>query len=177
MSYPVINTFNDVVIPQDKKPLIICDIDHTFIRPKNDFQLYYNTFIGRYDSEQEIIEMSNELLHASYNFGIIKQTDKEGFKNLLERTKMLNGKLIFLTARSIDYHEKTLEDLEYAGLEDHDTFDIHYTNAKITKGSYIKINSQLLDGYDHISFIDDYTNYIDSVYELFPNINCYQFKY
>jgi hypothetical protein len=177
MSYPIISTFNDIIIPQDKTPLIICDIDHTLIRPKNNFNFYYNTIKDKYDSEEDRIEMANQLLQLSYNIGVISLTDKEGFQNLLERINKLNGKLIFLTARGADFHEKTLEDLKYACLEDHNTFDIHYTNAKITKGEYIKINRSLLDGYNHISFIDDYTSYLDSVYNLHPHINCYQFKW
>lgn len=175
-SYPIINTFNDVVIIENTKPLIICDIDHTFLRPKNDFKFYYNLASDRFDDEAEITDLARNLSTIACCFGLIKQTDEEGFVKLLERIRKQHGKLIFLTARGADFNDKTIEDLINVGLKNPETYAIHYTNALITKGEYIRINN-LHNGYDHISFIDDYTCYLDSVYELFPHINCYQFKH
>ena len=177
MSYPIINTFNDILLIEGTKPLVICDIDHTFIRPRNDYKFYYDLMSEKFESEEDRNELAQQLMSSSYNLGVIKQTDEDGFKNLLERIKNLDGKLIFLTARSADYHDKTLQDLKQVHLEDHDKYEIHFTNAKISKGSYLMTNKDILEGYDHISFIDDYTCYLDSVSSKFPDIKCYQFKY
>lgn len=177
MSYPIIKTFDDIILVEGTRPLVICDIDHTFIRPKNDFQFYYDIMKDRFESEEDINEVANNLMHSAFNLGVIKQTDEDGFKKLLERIRSQNGKLIFLTARSSEYHNRTLQDLKSVRLDNHDKFEIHFTNAEISKGSYLMINKDILEGYNHISFIDDYTCYLDSVYKKFPYINCYQFKY
>jgi hypothetical protein len=106
----------------------------------------------------------------------VKQTDPEGFNNMLQTIEKLGGKLIFLTARGIESHQKTVNDLKRAGLEHPEHFDIHYTNNEMTKGEYLK-KTNLTNGYQHISFIDDYPSFIASVHHFFPQIHCYLFRY
>lgn len=184
-NFQVIQTFNDVKIYENLKPLIICDIDHTFIRCSYDIDHFRKIVYDNYKSlpnmiKIHLIENSNEeavdLMNRAYNVGFIKQTDPEGFNAMLQKIERLNGKLIFLTARGFNYHEKTINDLKRVGFENAEKFDIHYTSSEISKGEYIK-KFNLIHGYQHISFIDDYPPFLASVQDIFPQINCYLFKY
>lgn len=184
----IINTFNSVKFDTESKPLVICDIDHTFMR------CYYNLehFRKIVNSDYKPINNNNNqlefnckssddsesinLMNNAYNLGFVRQTDKEGFEQMLKTIENLNGKLIFLTARGIISHKKTINELKKAGLENPENFNIHYTNNEMSKGEYIK-KTNLTDGYEHISFIDDYPSFIKSVYNHFPYINCYLFRY
>ena len=153
----IIDTFKTIFIPSDKKPIVICDIDHTFIRPARD-------------------QIVNDMLHMSLNVGLVKQTDKEGFQIMLQKIYELGGKFLFLTARSSVAHHKTIKDLLTVGLENPEQFEIHYTGNEITKGHYIKRHN-LLQGYDHHIFIDDYPHFLESALQLYPDMNAYLFKY
>ena len=178
MSKPVIiiNTFKTITFPEGKKPLVICDIDQTFIRPKFDYNYYYQQLKHDHPDPIELDQFIRGMLHASINIGLVRQTDKEGFSLMLEKVKELGGKLIFLTARSYLAHLKTINDLIKAGLENPRQFEIHYTNNEITKGDYIK-QFNLLNGYDHHIFIDDYPHFLESALRIYPDMNCYLFKY
>lgn len=182
-NFNVIKTFNDVKLDEHYKPLVICDIDHTFIRCsygvhhfremiKQDNNLIVE--VGKFDIDYE--KEAVDLMNRAYNIGFVKQTDPEGFNHMLQTIERLGGKFIFLTARGIEYHKKTVNDLKRAGLEHPENFDIHYTNNEMTKGEYIK-KTNLTDGYQHISFIDDYPSFIASVHHYFPQIHCYLFRY
>ena len=112
----------------------------------------------------------------SISSGMVKQTANEGFIQMLEKINQLGGKLLFLTARSSFSHQKTINDLKNAGLQNPEEFEIHYTGNNMTKGFYILRNNLLL-GYDHYVFIDDYPHFLESALQLYPNMNCYLFKY
>jgi hypothetical protein len=183
--FKVIKTFNDVNFDNNFKPLVICDIDHTFIRCSHNLDHFRKIINDDYKSLPNMIKnhyMENsdkeaiDLMNRTYNLGFIKQTDPEGFKIMLQNIERLNGKLIFLTARGVISHQKTINDFKRAGFENPEKFDIHYTNNEMTKGEYIKKTS-LIDGYEHISFIDDYPSFLASVQDIFPQINCYLFTY
>jgi hypothetical protein len=178
MSKPVIiiNTFKTITFPEGKKPLVICDIDHTFIRPKFDYNYYYNIMKSESSNPNELHNLVNTMLHGSISIGLVRQTDKEGFSLMLEKVNQLGGKLIFLTARSSLAHLKTTNDLIRVGLENPEKFEIHYTSNAITKGDYIK-EYNLLNGYDHHIFIDDYPHFLESALRIYPDMNCYLFKY
>lgn len=172
----IINSFKTVVFNETKRPLVICDIDDTFLRPSED-PSYYNdlcktAIIPPWEMDYEVKCM----MRTAMNMGFIKQTDFEGFNTMLENINRLNGKLIFLTARGSLYHEKTVRDLSICGLKNPEKYEIYYTNNQITKGEFIK-KYNLLNGYEHISFIDDLSDAIKSVINIYPNINCYLFKY
>ena len=174
--FKVINSFKNIDFGVIDKPLVICDIDHTTIKPKYDINYYRkklkNDFIDKDDREA----MAKSMYHMSVNMGLIKPTDLEGFNWLVEETKRLNGKFIFLTARGDTAHKKTLKDLFSAGISNPNQYKIHYTEGKINKGDYIKKNN-LTDGFNHIYFIDDYPEYLKSAINIYPNMNCYLFKY
>ncbi len=182
-NFSVIKSFNDVKLDENCKPLVICDIDHTFIRCSygldhfrkilnDDINSLPNTVTTSLDVDKEAIDLMNR----AYNMGFVKQTDPDGFNNMLQKIEQLGGKLIFLTARGIVSHEKTVKDLKRAGFEHPEKFDIHYTNSEMTKGEYLK-KTNLTDGYEDISFIDDYPSFLASVHHFFPNIHCYLFRY
>lgn len=152
----IINSFKMVHIPKDKKPIVICDIDLTFIQPVQNYTI-------------------NNMLTTYFSTGLVKQTDSEGFTQLLERINLKEGKLIFLTARSSFSHGKTISDLKNAGLQNPQDFEIHYTGNEITKGHYIQ-KYNLLKGYDHHIFIDDNPMFLESALQIYPDMNCYLFK-
>ena len=168
-TFRVIHTFTSVTFNEQCKPLVICDIDFTFIRPSEKIEYFENL-------SRELHESGKTLMTMSYNMGMIKQTDPSGFMQMLETIHSRNGKLIFLTARKSQSHQRTIRDLAKVGLPNPEQFEIHYTNNEMTKGEYIK-NMNITDGYDHISFIDDYISYISSVHYYFPSIYCYLFQF
>jgi predicted secreted acid phosphatase len=172
----IINTFKSIHLPENKKPIVICDIDKTFIRPARDYIDIYNQMKPHYSDLKELHQFVNDMLHMSLSVGLVKQTDKEGFTIMLERINQLGGKLIFLTARGYIAHEKTINDLKKAGLENPEEFQIHYTGNQITKGHYIQRHN-LLQGYDHHIFIDDYPHFLESALQIYPDMNGYLFKY
>jgi hypothetical protein len=172
----IINTFKNIHFPEDVNPIVICDIDHTFIRPKPDYIDVYSQLKNSISESDKISEITNDILHKCMDDGVVKQTDSEGFNQMLERINKLGGKFVFLTARSISAHEKTIDDLTIAGLQNPEEFDIHYTANKITKGYYIQ-KYNLLQGYNYHVFIDDYPHNLESALQIYPNINGYLFKY
>jgi predicted secreted acid phosphatase len=178
--FTTIQSFTNIFFDSAQKPLVICDIDHTFL--KNQFSLnqvitllnshpkYRNNFLMLYQDAVRLMELS-------YNAGFICQTDPVGFQQMVNIVRALNGKIIFLTARNHIFHEKTLEDLTHAGLQHPEEYEIHYTNNLISKGEYLR-GSTILDAeYTHVLFIDDNQQYLESVYHIFPNIHCYKFSY
>ena len=74
------------------------------------------------------------------------------------------------------FHNKTVRDLMKAGLENPTRFEIHYTSNLVTKGQYLQ-NLGIVSQFEHVSFIDDNMLFIESVHSIFPQINCYQFKF
>lgn len=174
-SFTTISSFEEVVLPSSGKPLIICDIDYTLICPVYGADYFINKFKNKDTNEKVMYQIANEYSNRSFRLGHIRQTDPKGFKKMVEQVEQMEGNLIFLTARHVHGHKKTLDDLIKVGLGGL-KFKIHYTNNQISKGEYIKMY-KLTEGYDSVCFIDDYTEFIQSVVDLFPEINCYRFKY
>lgn len=182
-NFQIIKTFNDVTFDEVNRPLVICDIDHTFIKCLHDIDYFHkmldndlNVLSNVHTVNINVEKEAFDLMINAYNLGFVKQTDEVGFNNMLAKINQYKGKLVFLTARGILSHDKTIKELKKAGLHNAETFEIHYTNNEITKGEYIQ-KMRLTNDYRHISFIDDYPSYILSVQTLFPNIHCYLFNY
>ncbi len=175
MNFRVINSFHDVTFDESLKPLVICDIDFTFIRPLENIDYYENKSQQLKKEGFHDVTAEKLMMYSYTSLGMVKQTDPVGFMQMIETIKKYDGKFIFLTARGIESHSKTMNDLIFAGLNHPDQFEIHYTNNEISKGEYIK-KTNLIDGYQHISFIDDYIAFISSVHNYFPDINCYLFR-
>lgn len=172
----IIDTFNSVVIDNTSKPIVICDIDHTFIRPIINYNYCYNMLKNRLHNHKQINEHINNIFEMSIKLGMVKQTDEKGFLSMLKKVQNLGGKLIFLTARSRLGHLKTLNDMTKVGLVNPDTYEIHYTGNQLTKGEYIR-KYNLLEGYDQFIFIDDYPFFLKSALRIYPSMDCYLFKY
>ena len=184
--FMVIKSFQQVILDKGgPPPLVICDIDHTFLKCSYNLDYFrqltkqdsmFVMDVGKFDVnyDQEAVQ----LMLRAYSMGFVTQTDPHGFAQLLDRVERLGGKVMFLTARGIIYHEKTINDLKTAGLSNPERFDIHYTNGDMTKGEYLKC-TKLLDGRacQNVAFIDDYPSYIQSVHQQFPWVRCYLFKY
>lgn len=172
----IIDTFENIQLPNDKKPIVICDIDLTLIRPIDNYIDIYNQIKHHFTEPKQIHKTVTKILKRSINYGMVKQTDSKGFTQMLKRINQLGGKFIFLTARSALFHQKTINDLKTAGLENPEEFEIHYTGNVITKGHYI-LTHNLLQGYDHYVFIDDYPHFLESALQIYPDMNGYLFKY
>lgn len=176
---PIINSFKSVAFEENKKPLVICDIDHTLIKCAFDFHKIYS-FLGggvKYNPDYLVLHQDTvDFINRAYNNGFVMQTDPEGFKAMLEKVENMGGKLIFLTARGRGFHQKTINDLSNAGLNGLDRFELHYTNNEISKGEYLK-KLGIVSQFEHVSFIDDNISFLASVYTIFPQINCYLFKH
>lgn len=172
----IIDTFKTIELPNDIKPIVICDIDLTFIRPASDYIDIYNQMKPQTSEPEGLHKIVTDMLHMSINLGMVKHTDYEGFQKMLERINQLGGKFLFLTARSAIFHEKTINDLKTAGLQNPEEFEIHYTGNEIIKGHYIQRHN-LLQGYDYHIFIDDYPHFLESALQIYPDMNCYLFKY
>lgn len=172
----IIDSFKAVNFNETKKPIVICDIDHTFIRSEFDYSYYYDKMKNSITNKKHLNIAISCMIEKSLKMGYVKQTDKEGFTSMLQKVESLGGKLVFLTARASSSHNKTVDDLKTAGILKPEAFEIHYTGKKISKGDYIK-KQNLLEGYNHTIFIDDYPDFLHSALNLYPDMNCYLFKY
>jgi len=171
----IIDTFEKIYFEDNEKPLVICDIDFTLITSKYDYEYYYNIYRYNY-KYKDINNINNAIKNMQLKcieVGLVKQTDEKGFKQLIEKVNELKGKIVLLTSRSLFSHSKTISDLTYAGFENPENFEIHYTGATISKGDYIK-NNNLWFGYKQIIFIDDMPINLNSALNI-PNIACYLF--
>lgn len=172
-----ITTFDSIII-DNKKTLLICDIDNTLLyqKPEQEYDFFYQMVkkdFGDIMSEDEIKKEASYFYKMAISIAKPKCTDFNGFMNLEKKIKSLNGTIIFLTARNLTSEKYTQNQFSQIGL-DYKNYLIHYTNDKITKGEYIKDNIDLSQ-FENIIFIDDYESYILSVKEYFDNITCYKF--
>lgn len=176
---PIINSFKTIQFEPTKKPLLICDIDHTFMRGIHDFNKFYALVSGGQPYNPAYIVLHHDamdLMNRAYSNGFVRQTDPDGFAEMLKQVGQLGGKFMFLTARGVYYHQKTLGDLRRAGLENPENYEIHYTNNEISKGEYLK-RLGIVSKFEHVSFVDDNPLFLASVYKIFPQVHCYLFKY
>jgi hypothetical protein len=173
MEHKSINNFNDIEITNNKT-LIICDIDNTILYHDVKIEKFINILKDDKFDENEIIELANEMMNLHFRIFPPTHTDAEGFKNLIDKTNKLNGKIIFLTARSELSKDFTKKQFQQIGLNYYD-YDVHYTDNKIMKGDYIKSNIDT-SLWDDIIFIDDHTFNLVSVSYRFPESKCYKFE-
>ena len=181
-----INTFDSIII-ENKKTLVICDIDNTILYQKSakTIEEIYKILKGDLEEEDLEEEIKEEDLEeeikeeAIYYYRMLKSiskpicTDFIGFTNLEKIIKKLDGEIIFLTARNSSSETYTKKQFNDIGI-DYNNYHVHYTNDKITKGNYIKNNIDLTE-FENIVFIDDYDTNISSVNEYNNNILCYKF--
>lgn len=180
----------DEVILEKNNPLILCDIDETLLTFPKTYNHFYQNAKNVYDEIYSNIKLPRELItrdqHKEVKTNSMAKiayddylkttspqpTDYDGFNRLIRRVQMLNGNIIFVTARGINSHEFTRKNFEQVGLN-YNQFEVHYTNAN-PKGEYIK-NNIPLDGYNEIVFIDDLDENIYNVNYHLPQIQLYKF--
>lgn len=152
-----IHSFDQIVL-QKYRPLVICDIDETLL----------------YCKKTQIPSYNCLSLLTKDHIDDILPTDMNGFLRMKQRISSLNGKLVFLTARSIRYSNYLKVDFEQIGLE-YENFEVHYTGNRISKGRYMNL---FIDntGFGEIIFIDDLIENHDSMHNYFPAINKYLFQ-
>ena len=103
----------------------------------------------------------------------ISATDIDGFKNLEQQIKSLEGKLIFLTSSGGESSKIVKNDFKKIGLNS-DDYEIHYTAKVISKGQYVYNYINTIK-FDEIIFIDDsYSNHL-SIFSFFKKVNHYLF--
>lgn len=173
----IINKFNSVRFKKDTKPLVICDIDDTVICPVLNYDYYYHKLKDRYTDISELNRSIHQMLDMDISHGFMMQTDKKGFAFMRYIIHQLGGKLVFLTARGQCYHNKTIQDLKSAGLDQAEQFEIYYTNNNISKAEFIHTHlSDQMANHEHIIFIDDQKQNIEKIISSHPNIHCYLFQ-
>ena len=172
MAYKVINNFNEIEIIKDKT-LIICDIDKTILYHDVKKEKFIDMLKDDNFDEKEQLEIAQEMMDMYCRIYPPQHTDPEGFKNLSDKINKLNGKIVFLTARSYISEAFTKENFKQIGLN-YEEYDCHYTDNKISKGDYIKANIEL-SFWNDIIFIDDYDFNLISVWKNFPHLKCYKF--
>jgi hypothetical protein len=173
-SAPIINSFRLVDI-SPLKTLILCDIDETLICHPNCVAIAKEKAIEIFgeDADEEMEDGSLLNLVRQMN---THHTDADGFTDMLAKLKHLDGsELMFLTARKKVTEKYTERQFTTIGLNYVD-FTVHYTEAEISKGEYIRNNLDLTQWQD-IVFIDDYASYLQSVKDLFPHVRCFQFDH
>jgi hypothetical protein len=156
MKYLTINTFNKV--PLTKNNLVLCDIDDTLITNKTIYLKHKLTNSDKPDIKLKL---------PSY-------IDKSGFINLLQRLKITESKLYFITSRnekSCDFTNNQFKLLDI----DINNYPVLYCGenhkSNIVK-KFIDTNS-----YDNIIFIDDLTHNLRIMKKEFGDkVKCFLFK-
>lgn len=168
-----IRSFREVVItPQ--RTLILCDIDDTLLKWDRTLESCIVEAISLFPNESEDFQR-----RFGYNIWVTYReiappiwTDERGFVDMLGRLSPCS-RLAFLTARAGgECAEWTRRDFASLGLT-YDPSGVFYTGNTMTKGEYIE-NHIPLEGFEHVIFIDDLQENIDSVSANFPQIQCYR---
>jgi hypothetical protein len=174
LNVPQIKSFREISI-ENKKTLIICDIDDTVLKLENSLEYFKEKaaqdLSGCHPHIIEACAMSMFSLYRSKTDPI--PTDSSGFTDMLRRLYATdNSELIFLTARSYNSREYTKKDLLSIGISP--SYPVYFTGNMITKGEYIIENINWLS-YEKVIFIDDMPMNILSVAMCCPTITSYQF--
>lgn len=169
-----ISSFNELNYCKNQKLLVLCDIDNTILYFPNcdqDCKEIIKEICDINDPDYE--KVLKELKEKYMCIKSPNHTDYKGFVSLVDGLIEKGGKLIFITARGISANQYTRKHMFSIGINP-DDFEIHYVGKKIPKGIYIKNNIDK-EGYDNIIFIDDNEQYIRSVIDFNPEIECYKF--
>ena len=175
MSFESITKFNEIVLTKEN-PLIICDIDYTILHHNVKIDKFVNMLKedkNIFNNEKEHINLAREMMNSYCCIFPPIHTDSDGINKLLDNINLLNGEVIFLTARDCSSEDYTSKQFDQIGLK-YDDYGIYYTNNKISKGEYIKLNIDV-SKYGEIIFIDDLDINLKSVFETIENVKCYKF--
>lgn len=183
-----ISSFREIKWDANVPVIILCDIDDTVLTFRDSVKhafAYVNSFLKE---NPESDELARAQAHAKYTrlLDTPTPTDLEGYADMLNRvneSRMRHGPFLsefcFLTARSQDGHEFTLQNLADVGMIDPRKYRIYYTANIMLKGEFIQkyMPDCVLDMDDtQVIFIDDNLAQLESVSTLFPKITCYHMK-
>lgn len=156
--------------------LYVFDIDETFMVFNGITGKWWekesNALLGRYPKEK-----AERLMDEKFRKKITKKnpkpTDLNGFKDIEKRSKLLNNDIIFLTARTEDYREITMKQLEYIypGIN----YPVYFSSEKGKALKEIIDNSE--KKYEEVVFVDDKDYNINDVLMDNPETRCYLFDY
>lgn len=171
-----IKSFSEIPI-DNKKTLIICDIDDTVLAVGRSIEYFYQ--LAELDLPRLSPYLKEKYARSVYDiyrrYVLPTHTDLPGFQKMISQLEEnTESSFVFLTARA--FHElgvqQTRKDLEHIGISPN--YRVYYTSNIISKGDYIMENIDITS-YDTVIFIDDRIENIDSVALRFPKIITYQF--
>jgi hypothetical protein len=172
----IINSFDQIKLKRNS--LVLSDIDETILRfdpidgnwwrRQFDFHYQINKDYNAADTYASEKWIEIVTIHKP------SHTDSIGFFRLIERIKRSDSCLEFVTARNtklIPYTQKHFEDLNLNYMD----WVVHHLSGK-SKGQYIQSNFKLNE-YDHVIFIDDLDNNLQSVLDnvIHPSLSVYKF--
>lgn len=168
-----INNFAQIIIKNDS--LYVFDIDETFLVFKEVSDIWWKRNFDRLYRETNDYEYAsnkmNKLFLDTISKNKPKATDLVGFKELERKCKLMNSKIIFLTARPSSMVQLTLDHLKsvYPTIDS----DVYFSSEKGFKLKEI-IDSDKKQ-YENIIFVDDKIYNIKDVQKSIPQADCYQF--
>ncbi len=174
--YKTISSFND--IPIKKNTLVLCDLDETLWKydiPINFWQEQFKNHFSTVNHTEKAESLTLENWTDEVKNKVPQHTDKEGFNNMLDRIAKTNSDLVFVTARTREMEDFTVEHLRHLNLM-FSFIPVHYVGTNQSKGEYILENIGVIN-YDHVVFIDDNLKNLQSVFKIFwDKIMCFKFE-
>lgn len=154
MKFTTIKSFNEVCLTNNN--LILCDIDETILTTK-------------------LILLKHKIGNKpDVRLCIPKYIDKDGFLNLLQRIKMTNSKLYFITSRRKKSSEFTNKQFKVLGI-DKKIYPILFCGE--TKKSDVVKEFIDINEYETIIFIDDLKYHLYYMKKEFGDkVNCILFQ-
>lgn len=156
--------------------LYVFDIDETFMVFRGITGAWWNkeykSLLSVYPKEKADREMDKQFYRIIQKEHP-KPTDLKGFKDIESKAKLLNNDIIFLTARTENYRDITLKQLEYVypGIN----YPVYFSSEKGHKLKEILEKSD--KNYEEVVFVDDKDFNIKDVLKDNPETNCYMFDY
>jgi Protein of unknown function (DUF2608) len=178
MDIPVIDSFDSIAIVPNT--LVICDIDDTLLRiteDENSHSLYsrlHQHYLRITKNPIVAGKLADNEYYAQYP---MQATDAAGFERMLAKIRQTEGcELVFLTARSPNTVDFTVENFRQIGLvpEDH---IVHFSDM-IPKGKYTKAKIELAP-FAKIVFIDDMKTNLENMrmHVSHPGLELFLFRY
>lgn len=156
MKYLPINTFNKV--PLTKNTLVLCDIDDTLITNRTVY----------------LKPKENNSNKPNIKLDLPIYIDKNGFFNLLQRLRITESKLYFITSRTEKSKEFTDNQFKLLNI-DTNNYPILFC-GQTHKSNIVKTHINV-GNYNNIIFIDDLTSNLYHMKKEFGDkVNCFLFK-
>ncbi len=159
--------------------LVVLDLDETIIKYegickqwwKDKFEHYY-----KIHKDYDLVDsLSSRDWKEHMKITLPSHTDKNGFYDLIERSKNMNCKIIIVTARDEGIKDITYKHLKYLNVTNIDVYFVSGGNKAKLIDKVINDNSEK---YDNIVFVDDMDFNLKDVKEHFGDkVLCYKFDY